>query len=66
MDQLPIERKNCAGQGTAKLQRFRSDFVEHGLKSRRRAADDVQYFTDGSLVFERFGELFRSCLHLLE
>src|SRR5262249_7372253 len=52
--------------GVAEPLRGLGDGVEHGLDIRGRTRDDVENFADGGLIFQRFSDLARARLHLIE
>jgi hypothetical protein len=50
----------------AKACRRLGERVEHRLQIEGRAADDLEHVGRGSLLLQRFGELARACLHVVE
>src|SRR5262249_40152113 len=50
----------------AKASRRLGERVEHRLQIEGRAADDLEHVGGGSLLLQRFGELARACLHVVE
>ena len=40
--------------------------IEHGLQIERRAADDLQHVGGRGLLLQRFGQVARARLHLVE
>ena len=61
-----VELHDIGLLGMAEPLRRLRDSVEHGLHVRRRAGDDVKDLADGGLIFERFLDLARARLHLVE
>src|SRR5262245_19624788 len=50
----------------AKACRRLGERVEHRLQIESRAADDLEHVGGGSLLLQRFGELARACLRVIE
>src|SRR5262249_34838202 len=50
----------------AKACRRLGERVEHRLQIEGRAADSLEHVGGGSLLLQRFGELSRACLHVVE
>src|SRR5215470_6257609 len=61
-----VELHDVGLLGLAEPLRRLGDGVEHGLDVRRRTRDDVEDFADGGLIFQRFSDLARARLHLIE
>ena len=56
VDQLAVEAVDRSEKRTTKLDRILGDSIEHGLQFSRSAANDREYVTRRSLLFERLGE----------
>src|SRR5262245_65191329 len=66
MKELPVEPVDKTVLSLAEPRRALGDHVEHRLDVRERATDDAEHLASRGLVFERFGQVLRTRLHLVE